>query len=130
MKSSTPPPDSCSRAVTPIWRADAARTCSRRASWAWATSSCCAASGSLSGRNGSDAERAHLLANDPRRRDGPERIADVERSSQRQLVRRIEQRERRVVGAAQRIEQFGCAAMVSGELQPVGLGQFALTRPG
>ena len=85
--------------------------------------------GSLSGRNGLNAERAHLLANDPRRRDGPERVADVERSSQRQLVRRIEQRERRVVRAGQRIEQVGCAAMVSGELQPVGLGQFTPTRP-
>jgi hypothetical protein len=36
MKSSTPPPDTCSRAVTPIWRAVAARACSRRASPAWA----------------------------------------------------------------------------------------------
>jgi hypothetical protein len=42
----------------------------------------------------------------------------------------FEQRERRVVGAAQRIEQFGCAAMVSSELQPVRLGQFALPHPG
>ena len=47
---------------------------------------------------------------DRRRRDGPERIADVERSSKPRLVRRIEQRERRVVGAAQRIEQFRCCA--------------------
>jgi hypothetical protein len=65
------------------------------------------------GRNGSNAERAHLLADDPSRRDGTELVADVERSPQCQFVGSIEQRERRVIWAAQRIEQLGCPAMVA-----------------